>query len=447
MAKLAAWATGTILMASQALAQSVHDQVTTFTLDNGLDVVVIEDHRAPAVVHMVWYRAGSADEQPGASGVAHFLEHLLFRGTETLEDGEFSKIVAANGGSDNAFTSFDYTAYFQRVSADRLGLMMQMEADRMVNLQLDAQDVATERDVIIEERNQRTENDPGALFREQRAAAQYLNHPYGRPIIGWRHEMETLDQDDAKAFYRQFYAPNNAIVIVAGDADPDTVRALAQEHYGPLAPNPAIGERMRPQDPPQTAERRLTFADPRVAQPYVIRTYMAPERDPGAQEKAAALTMLAEVLGGGQTSVLNRKLQFETQTAIWTTAFYDGTSYDDTNFGLAIVPAEGVTLDEAEAALDRAVAEFLDEGVDAAQLDRIKFQIKAQQVYAMDNADGVARLYGAGLTSGLRVQDIRAWPDVLAAVTEEDILNAAREVFDRRRAVTGWLVKDEEVLQ
>ena len=432
-------------------AQTLEDLVTTDRLDNGLEIVVIEDHRAPVVVHMLWYRAGSADEMPGTSGVAHFLEHLLFKATDTLESGEFSSVVNANGGTDNAFTSFDYTGYFQRVASDRLGLMMQMEADRMVNLRLTEEDIVTERQVIIEERNQRVENEPGSLFREQRSAAQYLNHPYGRPIIGWRHEMEALDMEAALAFYKRHYAPNNAILIVAGDVTPEEVRALAEEHYGPIPANPEIGPRVRPQEPPQTAERRLVFSDPRVAQPYVIRTYLAPERDPGAQEEAAALVLLSEILGGGQTSVLNRKLQFETQAAIYTSAFYSGVSFDDTNFGLVIVPAEGLSLQEAEDALDAAVAEFLEEGVDAAQLERIKFQLRAQQVYAADTVDSLARRYGAALTAGLTIEDIHAWPGILQAVTEEDILAAARRVFDRRNAVTGWLTGAEgapqEVMQ
>ena len=226
---------------------------------------MIEDHRAPVVVHMLWYRAGSADEIPGSSGVAHFLEHLLFKKTKLLASGEFSRIVAENGGSDNAFTSADYTAYFQRVASDRLPLMMQLEADRMVNLQLDKADIVTERDVIIEERNQRTESSPGALFSEQRMAAQYLQHPYGRPIIGWRHEMERLGLQDALRYYRQFYAPNNAVLIVAGDVDPARVKQLAQDTYGKIAPNPDLQNRQRVKEPPQTAARRLVFYDQRVA--------------------------------------------------------------------------------------------------------------------------------------------------------------------------------------
>nr|WP_240484505.1 pitrilysin family protein [Pseudoponticoccus marisrubri] len=419
------------------------DPVTTFSLDNGMEVVVIEDHRAPAVVHMVWYKAGAADEQPGASGVAHFLEHLLFKGTDTLEPGEFSATVAANGGTDNAFTSYDQTAYFQRVAADRLGLMMQMEADRMLNIRLGPDDILTERDVIIEERNQRVENDPAALFREQTRAALYLNHPYGTPVIGWKHEMEALDLDDALSFYRTHYAPNNAVLVVAGDVTPEEVRRLAEEHYAPLPPNPALGERVRPQEPVQMAERRLSFRDPRVAQPYVIRSYLAPERDSGAQEKAAALTLLAEVLGGGQTSVMTQKLQFETQKAVYTSAFYSGVSLDDTSFGLVIVPAPGVTLEEAEAAMDATLAEFLETGVDPEQLERIKFQIRAQQIYGRDDAGSLARRYGRALTEGLTVEDVQAWPEILDAVTGEDIIAAAREVFDRDRSVTGYLMNTE----
>jgi zinc protease len=425
-------------------------EVTGFMLDNGMEVVVLEDHRAPVVVHMVWYRVGAADEPPGKSGIAHFLEHLMFKSTDTLASGEFSKVVAANGGTDNAFTSYDYTAYFQRVAADRLELMMEMEADRMVNLRLDPQDVATELQVILEERNQRTENEPGALFGEQRSAAQYLNHPYGIPIIGWRHEMEGLTLEDAKAFYREHYAPNNAILIVAGDVEPEEVRALAERHYGVIPPNPDLRPRMRSQEPPQLAERRLTFSDPRVAQPYVVRTYLAPERNAGDQREAAALQILAEVLGGsGQTSVLARKLQFDSQAAVYTSAFYSGTALDKTTFGLVIVPSEGVTLAEAEDALDRAVAEFLEEGVDDDQLDRIKTQIRAALIYEEDNIQSLARSYGVALTSGLTLGDVKAWPDLLKTITEEEILDAATRVFDRRNAVTGWLTgpDTQEVIQ
>tara|TARA_R110002094_G_scaffold13382_4_gene23887 strand:- start:2152 stop:3492 length:1341 start_codon:yes stop_codon:yes gene_type:complete len=426
-----------------AAAANEDEPVTSFTLENGMEVVVVEDHRAPAVQHMVWYRAGSADEPKGASGIAHFLEHLLFKATDKMEAGEFSATVAANGGRDNAFTSYDYTAYFQRVAADRLELMMSMESDRMKNIRLTEEDILTERDVILEERNQRTENNPGALFNEQLNAAQYLNHRYGVPIIGWKHEVQGLDLQDALSFYETYYSPNNAILVVSGDVEPQEVRRLAETYYGAIPANPDLPERLRTQEPPQTAERRLLFRDARVAQPYVSRSYLAPERDPGAQEGAAALTLLAEILGGGTTSYFTEKLQFDTQVATYTGAFYRGGSLDDTTFDVVIVPAAEVSLQEAEDAMDAAIKSFMETGVDAAQLERIKYQIRANQIYARDDADSVARRYGRALATGLSVEDVQDWPDVLKKVTAEDIMQAAEKIFDRRRSVTGWLMKEE----
>lgn len=439
IAALLAWA-----LPLAAVAQGAADEaVTTFTLDNGMEVVVVEDHRAPAVQHMIWYRAGSADEPKGASGVAHFLEHLLFKATDKMEAGEFSATVAANGGRDNAFTSYDYTAYFQRVAADRLELMMRMEADRMKNIRLTPENIRTERDVILEERNQRTENNPNALFGEQLNAAQFLNHRYGTPIIGWRHEMEELDLEDALSFYETYYSPNNAILVVSGDVEPEEVKRLAEQYYGVIPANPDLPERIRTEEPPQIAERRLIYRDPRVAQPYVSRSYLAPERDPGEQEKAAALTILAEILGGGTTSFLAEKLQFDSQLATYTGAFYRGTSLDDTTFDLVVVPAAGVTLEQAEDAMDQALATFMEEGIDPEQLERIKYQLRASQIYARDDADAVGNRYGRALSIGLTVEDVQNWPKVLDAVTEEQIMLAAREVFDRRQSVTGWLMKEE----
>jgi zinc protease len=418
------------------------EKITTFTLDNGLEAVVLEDHRAPVVMHMLWYKAGAADEEPGVSGVAHFLEHLLFKATDNMEAGEFSAVVEANGGSDNAFTSWDYTAYHQRIAADRLDLMMGMEADRMRNLRLTEEDVETERKVIIEERAQRTDSDPGALFSEQRNAAQYLNHPYGRPIIGWRHEMVDLSRDDALAYYRKYYAPNAAVLIVAGDVDPAEVEALANKHYGPLKPTEGLKDRERPAEPPQLAERRLVYEDPQAAQPYVIRSYVAPERDAGEQKTAAALTMLAEILGGsGQTSVLGRALQFESNKAVYTSAYYSGVNYDDTTFGMFIVPTPDLTLQEGEDAMDAVIAQFMEDGVDPVHLARVKSQIRASLIYAQDDVASLGREYGAALTSGLTIKDVQEWPAILDAVTEQDIMEAARLVFDRNNAVTGWFRK------
>jgi len=431
-----------LIIAATATPLIAGENIKSFKLANGMEAVVIEDQRSPVVVNMVWYRAGAADEPRGKSGIAHLLEHLLFKGTDELEPGEFSKIVAANGGSDNAFTAKDYTAYFQRVAADRLELMIKMESDRMRDLRITEEDVFTERDVVLEERSQRTDSDPGALFGEQRTAAQFLNHPYGIPTIGWRHEASTLTRADALAFYETYYAPNNAILVVAGDVVAADVQALAEKYFGPLKASADLPVRQRVTEPPQLAERRLKFADERVAQPYVTRSYLAPERNAGDQKDAAALTILAELLGGSsQTSFLGKRLQFDEQIAVYSSAFYSGQSLDKTTFGLVVVPDEGVTLQQAEDAMDRVLAEFLEQPVDQEQMGRIKQQIKASEIYGRDSLRGQANAYGSALTQGLTIADVDAWPDVLSAVTEEDIKAAAIKVFDRRQAVTGWLMR------
>lgn len=419
-------------------------EVTEFFLDNGLQVVVIADDRAPAVTHMVWYRVGAADEPPGKSGIAHFLEHLMFKATDEMASGEFSAVVEANGGTDNAFTSWDYTAYFQRVAADRLGLMMQMEADRMRDIVFDPVEVATERSVILEERAQRTDSSAGALFNEQMRAALFLNHPYGVPIIGWRHEMETLSLEDAQGFHDIWYHPNNAILIVAGDVTAHQVRALAEEHYGPIPAFAGLPDRARPAEPPHIANRRVEFTDARVANPYVSVQMLAPVREPGDQAEAAALVYLAELLGGsGQTSLLARRLQVEEKRSLYAAAFYDATSFDPSSFGLVNVPVPGVSLAEAEADLWRIVETFLAEGIDMAHFDRIKFQIAASQIYDEDSTQGLARRWGMEMSTGLGLADIEAWPQILAAVTPEDVMQAARRLFDDPAHVTGHLMRPD----
>lgn len=433
-----------MILTCLALTATAED-VTTYTLDNGMDVVVIEDRRAPVVVHMVWYKVGSADEPEGQSGVAHFLEHLMFKGTDMLAPGEFSQVVAANGGSDNAFTSFDYTGYFQRVAADRLDLMMQMEANRMTNLALTPEDISTERRVVLEERAQVTDSNPGALAREQLMAAQYQNHRYGVPIIGWQHEVAQLDMPELTAFYERHYAPNNAVLVVAGDVDPQDVLALAREHYGPIPANADLPARARPTEPPQRAERRITYVDPRVSQPYLVRSYLAPQRQSGAQDDAAALVYLAELLGGSPfTSELGRALQFDTQTAIYTNASYGGMSLDATTFSFVVLPSKAVSLSDAEAAMDDVITAFLNNDIDPARMEAIRTQLRASEIYALDDAQGLARRYGTALTTGLTVADVQAWPDILQSVTPAQIKDVAARVFDRNSAVTGWIVAAQE---
>ncbi len=438
-----ALALGTSLTGLPALAQDdaapMPDGVTHFTLPNGLEAVVIQDDRAPVVVQMVWYRIGAADEVPGKSGIAHYLEHLMFKGTDTLEPGELSKTVTANGGSDNAFTSWDFTAYFQRIASDRLPLVMGMEADRMANLNIRDEDWQAERQVVLEERAQRVDSDPTALFMEELNAVVYDNHPYGRPIIGWRDEIEALTRDDAVAWYDTHYSPNEAVLVIAGDVTPEEARALAEEHYGAI---PAKGEaepRVRPQEPPKRTARRLEMSDPRVAQPRMIRTVLAAERDPGAQEDAAALTVLAALLGGSsQTSYLAQELMLP-GTALWAGASYDGLSLDRTEFMLSMIPADDTTPEDAEAALDETLAQFLTDGPNDADLERVKTRIRAEEIYSRDSAHGRAYDYGQGLSTSLTVQDVNDWPEILGAVTAEDVMAAARDVLEAP-AVTGWLL-------
>ena len=428
-----------LLSASPALAE-MPPGVSHFTLENGMEAVVIEDHRAPVVVQMVWYKIGSADEVPGKTGLAHYLEHLMFKGTDKLAAGELSKTVTANGGMDNAFTSYDFTAYFQRIAADRLDLVMGMEADRMANLRIGEDDWQAERQVVLEERGQRTDSDPRALFGEERSAVQYYNHPYGRPVIGWRQEMTGLTREDALGWYDQHYAPNNAVLIVAGDVTADEVKALAEKHYGPIPADPAAVRAARPQEPEQRTERRMQMTDPRVAQPVLSRSVIAPERNPGDQSQAAALTVLAELLGGSpQTSVLGKALVLPGK-ALFVNANYDGLTVDPTTFTLSLVPAPGVSQDDAEAALNAALEQFVKDGPDPAQLDRVRTQLKAARIYERDSAHGRAYDYGQGLAIGLSVEDVNAWPDLLAAVTPDDIRAAAAEVLGDRPGVTSWLL-------
>ena len=434
----------TALLVVAGTVDAAASEPQQFTLDNGMQVVVIEDHRAPVVVNMVWYRVGAADDPAGHSGIAHFLEHLMFKATATMAEGEFDATVQANGGTHNAFTGWDYTAYHERVAADRLELMMQMEADRMVNLRLDRSDWLPERDVILRERGQTLESSPDRVFGEQMRAALFQNSPYGRPIIGWRHEMEQLTGDIATAFYRVHYAPNNAFLVVAGDVDPQAVLAMAQRHFGPIPAVADLPPRARPQEPPQLAERRMVMHDARVGQPYVSRLYLAPVRRSGDQRPAAAFQMLAALLGGSsQTSVLERRLTYDAGVSIAAWAGYNGTALDQGTFSLGIVPAPGVSLQQAEDALDAVLADFIANGIDMEQLERVRMQIRAEAVYQLDDTEARANDVGGDLAVGLTLQDNQDWLDVLNAVTPEEIIAAARQL-DRRASVTGWLMGEDE---
>jgi len=436
----------TLLAAALAMpslaAGSTGAPVADFTLANGLELVVIPDHRAPVVTHMIWYKVGAADETPGKSGLAHFLEHLMFKGTAKNPIGQFSQVVARIGGQENAFTSNDYTAFYQRVPSDALKTVMDFEADRMTGLQLTDAVVLPERDVILEEQNQRVANNPRARLGEQVDAALFLNHPYGKPVIGWRHEMEQLSRDDAIGFYRRFYAPNNAVVVVAGDIEPDEALKFAEDSYGKLRRHANIRPRQRPQEPPPVAVRSLTLADARVEEPMLQRAYLVPSFRTGKPGQSEALEVLAHILGNGSNSRLYRALVVDKRVAVSAGAWYDSAAFDVAKFGLSAAPREGVELPKLEADIDAVLAELTASGVTADELERAKSRMIADAVYAQDNQVSMARWYGSALMTGATVDDVRRWPERIRAVTAADVQQAARLWLDKRRSVTGYLVKD-----
>jgi zinc protease len=426
-----------------AQASPTSDPPTTFTLDNGLQVVVIQDHRTPVVTQMIWYKVGSADETPGKSGLAHFLEHLMFKGTAKHPAGEFSQTVLRVGGNENAFTSYDYTGFFQRVPRDQLPKMMEFEADRMTGLILKDENVLPERDVVLEEYNMRVGNNPDARLNDQIMAALYLNHPYGRPVIGWHHEIEKLTREEALAFYRRFYAPNNAILVIAGDVGPAEIRPMVEQTFGKVAAQPSIpARRVRPQEPEPTAPRTVTLSDPQVEQPIVKRYYLVPSATTGAPGESAALDVLAQLMGGGSNSYLYRALVVDRPLAVGASAAYQGTSLDETQFSIAASPKPGVEFAQVEQVIDEVIAKVAQTPASSEDLERVKTQLIAEAIYAQDNQATMARWYGGALTTGLGIEDIRSWPDRIRAVTAEQVRQAAREWLDKKRSVTGYLIKD-----
>ena len=414
-----------------------------FMLANGLEVVVVPDRRTPVVTHMLWYKVGSADETPGKSGLAHFLEHLLFKGTEKNPAGKFSKTVANLGGQENAFTSSDYTGYFQRTSREHLKTLMEFEADRMTGLKLTEDEVKLELKVVLEEQNQRVANNPGAKLGEQVEAALYLNHPYGRPVIGWRHEIEKLTREDAIEFYKRFYTPNNAILVVAGDVSADEVKALALDTYGKVKPTVEIGPRVRPQEPAQIAPRTVTLADPRVEQPSVQRSYLVPSSNTAKPGEAEALDVLSHILGTGSNSRLYRALVMDRGIALSAGGWYNGSALDATRFAVFGSPKPGTTLQQLEDGIDTVIADLIKDGVTAEELERSKNRLIADAVYAQDNQATLARWYGTALTTGGTVEKVESWTDRVRTVTTDQVRDAAKAWLDKRRSVTGYLIKEE----
>jgi zinc protease len=413
---------------------------STFQLSNGMTVVVIPDHRAPIVTHMAWYKIGAADDPAGKSGVAHFLEHLMFKGTKNHPAGEFSAKVSEVGGVENAFTTADATAYFQTVAKEQLGMVMGYEADRMEGLQLTDAVVLPERDVILEERRMRTDNNPAAQLSEAMDAALYQNHPYGIPIIGWEHEMAGLTREDAVSQYQHYYTPNNAILVVAGDVTADEVKKLAEDTYGKLPRRAEPGVRNRPKEPDPLAERSLVLRDQRVSQPSWSQSYLVPSYVSAKPAEAEALDILADVVGSGPTSRLYRSLVVEQGIAGSAGSYYSGNGLDYGRLGFYATPRGDVSLDKVSAAVDAVLADVREHGITAEELALAKKRTRASTIYSQDSQSSLARLFGSAMISGQSLADVQDWARRVDAVTLTDVSQAAAKYLDKRRAVTGTLL-------
>ena len=403
-----------------------------------MQVLVIPDHRAPVVTQMLWFRVGGVDDPPGLSGLAHFFEHMMFRGTKQVPGDQFSQIIAKNGGETNAFTTHDYTAFYEQIAKDRLGLAMQLEADRLVNLNLTEATVGPERDVVMEERRMRVENEPQALTNEQMQAALHLSHPYGRPVVGWMEEIRHIDKVSAQDFYDHHYAPNNCILVIAGDVTPDEIRKMAQQYYGPVAAR-ALQPRAEYAEPPRLAETRMTVARPDAKVPVFSRLYRVPSYATATPGRAEGLEVYAQVLGGGQTSILYRVLVEQKKLATDAGASYDGMDRDAGEFSVYAVPRPGVSLEALEKAVDQVLADQAAHPPAASDLARAKTQLIAATTYRRDSQFAMATAYGQALAIGLTVNDVDQWPARIGAVRAGSVKSAAASLA-RKDAVSAYLI-------
>ena len=408
-----------------------------FSLTNGMQVLVIPDHRAPVVTQMLWFKVGGVVDPPGISGLAHFFEHMMFRGTKAVPGDLYSQTIAKNGGEENAFTTHDYTAFYEQISADRLKLAMELEADRLANLDLSDSNVTTERDVVLEERRMRVENNPQALTTEQMEAALHLSHSYGRPVVGWPEEVRHIDRVSAQDFYRHHYAPNNATLIIAGDVTPDQVRVMAQSIYGKV-----VARQLQPRaefaEPPRLTETRMTVVRPDVQVPVFMRTYRVPSYAQAAAGQAESFETLAQIMGGDQTAALYRILVEEKKLATDAGSSYEGYARDAAEFSVYAVPRPGVPLETLEKAVDQVIQTFAAAQARPSDLARAKTQLVASVTYRQDSQFSMASAYGQALMIGLTVDDVNEWPTRIRAVNPAGVQKAAQGLI-RRNAVTAYL--------
>ncbi|MBJ26118.1 MAG: peptidase M16 [Rhodospirillaceae bacterium] len=434
------------LHSSQSYCEDIKNSTFNATyhqLDNGMNIVTIPNRRSPIVVHMVWYHIGAGDDPIGKSGLSHLLEHLMFKGTNNFPDDTFSRLVALNGGRENAFTSSDYTGYFQRISKQYLPLVMELEADRMRNLSLTEDDVLLERDIVLEERSSRVSNVPSSILMEQMYRALFLRHPYGTPVIGWENEIKELNLHDVLTFYNKYYFPNNATLVVAGDIDVEDVLTLAKQHYGSIQPS-EIEERIRLKEPKHVSPRRVLFKSPQLAQPSIFRFYLAPSYVSEDRSYSFPLEVFSEVLGGKITSILYQEMVVKRKLATWAGTSYNPMSLDNTTFAIYLSLKEKVSISEAEIALDEIIAESLKDGFEDSRIKAAKGRMAANLLYSLDNPSGVAKIFGSALSIGMSVNDVENWSKKIDSVTADEIMNAANYVLNADKSVTGILIPEKE---
>jgi len=429
------------LAAITANARAAVFYPSNFTLSNGLQIVVVPNHLAPVVSQMVWYKVGAADEVSGKNGLAHYLEHLMFRGTKDIPPDEFSKTIAAQGGQDNAFTAYDYTAYFEEVAADRLPLIMQMEADRMHNLRITSETASPELHVVLDERQQRTDNDPTGRFIEKLDHKFLPHYPYGRPVIGWRKEIEQLSVADAQQFYQSHYAPNNAVVIISGDVTVEQVMSLAAATYGRV-PQHEVAPRHVFNAAPPPALQDFTQVDIGVEQPQIVWRLVAPSYATQKTSEAYAYEVLAEALDDGEVGILYQKLVEDQGIASSVEANYDPDARGETNFTLAASPRPGKSWKQVEAALRAALHDSAAKGLDATEVENAKQRLQRSAIFAREGLMMPGYAFGMALTTGHSVADVEAWPDRINEVTTDQVNAALRELASTPRQLMGALLPD-----
>ena len=407
-------------------------------LENGLEIIVLENNRVPAIAHSIWYKVGSADEPNGKSGIAHFLEHLLFKGTDKLKPGEFSKTIARNGGKDNAFTSKNYTGYLQLIHKSKLELVMSLEANRMKNIKLVEKEFENEKPVVLEERYSRVDNNPSALLSEQINAALYMNHPYKRPVIGWEHEIKNLSLNDVMKFYDKFYAPNNAIIVICGDVKLDEVVRVAKKYFGSIKPS-KIDERSWTNEPTQHAPRGVVLMSKNTAIPVFKRHYLVPTYTKSKKE-SIALQVFTEIFGNSSTGMLFDEFVKNKKIATSAAAYYYPDGFGDTSFTISIVPKKGITLNKIESELNIYLKEIKEKVVNKDELKSTKKRLVNETIFAQDSLYMGMRIFGSSLSTGYSLKNIIDWSSDIQKVSLDDIQNILSKIFDPNKSVTGLLL-------